>query len=345
MPRHAARSRSPFTFSLPPPLQLPPLPPLPTFSRSEARSLAGSDASGRELAVRSRAQSLSVYPVGPLHALDAAAVTLELLPLPPLPNWVRSHAEAVPQGVDSHGKTSSAFAAGSDVSGGELAARSWAPSPVPYPDAPWRAVKASRVIQSNSDSGAAEHANYNVVVSDDAIVTDEDRDSALDSSSDDVVKNTSSQPASRTRARSSSSDYSDASFGTVEANAVTRSKSDSDAAEHAERSQAARSSKSASAAKPLQISNETCWERAFTFMSLYEHIYGRPPGPINCLAFVAKPQLHMNQVQREIISVICDQLLQGLSKSRAAEHGVIEKTRSLISSMISIMKIRAFFQR
>ena len=78
-------------------------------------------------------------------------------------------------------------------------------------------------------------------------------------------------------------------------------------------------------------------------MRLYEHIRGRPAGPVNCLAFVEKPKLYMNQVQRKVITVICDQFLHGISKSGTEERSVSETTRLLITSMISIMKIRAEF--
>jgi hypothetical protein len=49
----------------------------------------------------------------------------------------------------------------------------------------------------------------------------------------------------------------------------------------------------------------------------------------------------MNQVQREVIAVICDQLLHGLSKSGTKERSVSETTRLLITSMISIMRTGA----
>ena len=157
-------------------------------------------------------------------------------------------------------------------------------------------------------SGATKHADFFVSVIDDAEVTDDDGDI--------VERNNTRKPAATMRARSRSPSRPQ---------------------------QAARYSKSPSAAQPLDIPNERCWESAFTFVRLYELILGRPAGPINCLAIVQRPQMYLNQLQREVITVICEELLHGMSGYGTEDRSVSEKTRLLIKSMISIRNIRAKF--
>ena len=157
-------------------------------------------------------------------------------------------------------------------------------------------------------SGATKHADFFVSVIDDAEVTDDD---------DGIVeRNNTRKPAATVRARSRSPSRPQ---------------------------QAARSSKTPSAAQPLDVRNERCWEGAFTFVRLYELILGRPAGPINCLAIVQRPQMYLNQLQREVITVICEELLHRMSGYGTEDRSVSEKTRLLIKSMISIRNIRAKF--
>ena len=70
-------------------------------------------------------------------------------------------------------------------------------------------------------------------------------------------------------------------------------------------------------------------------------MFGRPLGPVNCFATVRKPELRLSQVQREIITELCDNFLYGFSKTREADHDAARKLRTLISSMSKIMKKRA----
>jgi hypothetical protein len=60
-------------------------------------------------------------------------------------------------------------------------------------------------------------------------------------------------------------------------------------------------------------------------------------------ATAAKPKLRLSQVQREIITENCDNLLRGFTKSRAAEHDVSKNLRSMITSMTKIINMRAIF--
>ena len=93
----------------------------------------------------------------------------------------------------------------------------------------------------------------------------------------------------------------------------------------------------------LDIPNEKCWESAFTFMRLHEHILGRPAGPVNSLAIVTKPQLKLNQLQRQVITVICDQLLYGMSGHGRVDRSTSEQLRLLINNLTRILNMRACF--
>ncbi len=113
--------------------------------------------------------------------------SLPLLPLPPLPEWARLQAA----GLDN-GRTSPFLAAGTETS--RSRARSRARSSSVCHDVPWRPV----------GSGAAERAEYDVSVSDDANVTDDDDDIVEDSSPDDVGRSNTRKPEAKAGSRSRS---------------------------------------------------------------------------------------------------------------------------------------------
>ena len=53
----------------------------------------------------------------------------------------------------------------------------------------------------------------------------------------------------------------------------------------------------------------------------------------------------LNQLQREVITIICDQLLYGMSGHQRVDRSTSDQARLLITNLTSILKIRADFHR
>jgi len=67
------------------------------------------------------------------------------------------------------------------------------------------------------------------------------------------------------------------------------------------------------------VSDDAAWEDAFTLMMLLERVLGKRPGTVNCFDAPEEPQMTLTSAQREVVALVCQQLLFGFASRGAGE--------------------------